>query len=143
MLYIVALILVVSTSARLCPPVLHPTVHTGYKLAGHVITTYSFVGQREICIEACEAHIYCSSINYYRTKKECELNNANHVINPENMTAVIDSEYYPVRCPCSIEGKVLIIINLLFFLECNDFFMFLFQKISQNSAALEIRETVA
>jgi len=112
MLFIVTLVLVASSSARLCPTVVPATVQTGYKLAGHTIVTYSYLGQREVCIEACEAHNYCSSVNYYRTKKECELNNANHVTNPENMTAVIDSEYidYYQRPPIkSING------NLVFF----------------------------
>jgi len=82
-----------------CPFV--PTVRRGYKLTGHLIVMYSYLGVRDVCIEACAAHDHCNSVNFYQQKRECELNNANHMSNPESMVEDIDSLYidYSLRPP--------------------------------------------
>lgn len=98
MLCVIMLLVLSPARALFCPPRIQQTVHNGYSLTGHVITTYSFLGQREVCVEACAAHNDCNSVNFYQRKKECELNRVSHLSHPENMTAAIDSEYidYPV-----------------------------------------------
>jgi len=97
MIFITLLQIITSSSAGLCPFAQQPTERIGQKLSGHVITTYSYVGQKEVCIEACAAHHCGKSVNFYNKSKECEINIGNHVSNHENMTLAMDSVY--VDCP--------------------------------------------
>jgi len=94
-------ILLFTVDARGCPPAIHPTVRRGYKLTRHHIVTYSYLGVRDVCIEACSAHNHCNSVNFYQEKRECELNSANHVSHPQDMKEDIDSLYtdYTLRPP--------------------------------------------
>ncbi|XP_031566477.1 C-reactive protein-like [Actinia tenebrosa] len=56
-----------------------------HKIQGHVIKTYSAVTSSLQCTEKCELHADCYSINYCFSQGICELNNANHLTNPESL----------------------------------------------------------
>ncbi|XP_031566466.1 uncharacterized protein LOC116301531 [Actinia tenebrosa] len=56
-----------------------------HKIQGHVIKTHSAVKSSLQCTEKCELHADCYSINYCFSQGVCELNNANHLTNPESL----------------------------------------------------------
>ncbi|XP_031554838.1 C-reactive protein-like [Actinia tenebrosa] len=56
-----------------------------HKIQGHVIKTYSAVTTSLQCTEKCGLHADRYSINYCFSQGICELNNANHLTNPESL----------------------------------------------------------
>ncbi|KXJ21594.1 hypothetical protein AC249_AIPGENE18006 [Exaiptasia diaphana] len=78
---------------------------SGFQLQGHVIKKISTTSA-SACMQECELHNQCYSINYHNGHKRCELNDANHLTNPKSLTFSQGYDYKtnPTRSPsnCSI-----------------------------------------
>ena len=69
-------------------------------LKGHVISseqTNSF----EDCADLCHANRKCYSINYYKRKERCELNDKTTFMNPEDLVRELDGTYLDILRPYS------------------------------------------
>ena len=63
-----------------------------FKLQGHVIDSLLRSDSLQ-CDDECASHAKCHSINFYQSKRICELNDANHLSNPESLTYSHGSQY--------------------------------------------------
>ena len=69
-------------------------------LKGHVISsvqTNSFEG----CVDRCFRNSKCYSINYYKRKERCELNDKTTFMNPEDLVRELDGTYLDILRPYS------------------------------------------
>ena len=57
---------------------------TNLKLQGHMIKSLSR-SESSQCVDECASHEECHSINFDQDKRICELNDANHLSNPESL----------------------------------------------------------
>jgi len=78
-----------------------------FQLQGHVSKTVN-VATKALCIAQCKLHQHCHSMNFYQRKRVCELNNANHLSNPESLVPSADGEYinYHERPPAKCSNKL-------------------------------------
>ena len=65
---------------------------TNLKLQGHMIKSLSRSESLQ-CVDECASHEKCHSINFEQDKRICELNDANHLSNPESMVYSHESRY--------------------------------------------------
>jgi hypothetical protein len=63
-----------------------------FKLEGHVNKTISSPNKIH-CVEKCFTHVGCRSINFYPDQDLCELNDANHLSNPESVVYSPGSQF--------------------------------------------------
>ena len=80
---------------------------TNLKLQGHVIKSLISSEIFE-CMNECDLHGKCHSINFYRDKSICELNDANHLSNPESLVYSHGSQYlnYNIRPVSKCSNKL-------------------------------------
>ena len=69
-----------------------PYSQPNFKLQGHVIQKHS-VQTSDQCTEKCALNADCHSINFYSNQGICELNNANHLSNPESLVPSAGGQY--------------------------------------------------
>ncbi|KAK3699012.1 hypothetical protein QZH41_019034 [Actinostola sp. cb2023] len=101
---LVAIILLpwIRASAQTCES---PYSQNDFKIKGHVIKTLT--STRKQCEEHCASQQDCHSINFYQSKRTCELNSANHMSNPESLLPSSDCQYmdFPKRPPAKCNYK--------------------------------------
>ena len=69
-------------------------------LKGHVISSQQAY-DLEDCADICYANPKCYSINYYKRKERCELNDKTTFMNPEDLVRELDGTYLDILRPYS------------------------------------------
>jgi hypothetical protein len=102
--FIILLFPWIQVLAQTCPS---PYSQRNHKIQGHVIKTHSTQTSIQ-CTEKCALHADCHSINYYSNQGICELNNANHLTNPESLVYSAGCQYlnYFLRRPSRCSKKL-------------------------------------